>query len=198
MQINGCLLQIIYQNLHIPMTSSWIQYDMYMDDNCTFAVPEGKFVKLKISSFFLERFWFPEIILWARIIFVFKWSSPLGLIFILQMRNIWEALCSMQFSRLSSSVSILIVKFSYKTLMGWVQTRALSQSVGCILFSRQRKETSLWSLTNDNRLLWSHVITRNETEFKNHFHRHIKRWVPNLTFNLCPNFIRYVIVLMSW
>ena len=187
---------------------------------CTWmiTVPEGKFVKLKISSFFLERFWFPEIILWARIFFVFKWSSPLGSIFILQMRNIWEALGSMQFSKLSANASCVIVKFSHKPVMGWVQARAWSQSVGCILFSRERKETSLWSLTNENRLLWSHVITRNETEFKNRVHHQIKRWAPNLTFNLCLNFIaylqkvvnisarknclkknvRYVIVLMSW
>ena len=110
----GTLFSPLYPQTYPPsMTCTWM-----------ITVPKGKFVKLKISSFFLERFWFPEIILWARIFFVFKWSSPLGSIFIFQMRNIWEVLGSMQFSRLSASVSCLIVKFTYKPVTGWVWARA--------------------------------------------------------------------------
>ena len=64
----GRLLSPLYPKIYPPnMTCTWM-----------IKVPTGKFVKLRISSFFLERFWFPEMILWARIFFVFKWSSPLG------------------------------------------------------------------------------------------------------------------------
>ena len=203
----GRLFSPLYPKIHPPnMTCAWM-----------ITVSEWKICETENIILFSRTF----LISWNHFVgsnlLCFQMVVTFGFDFTLQMRNIWEALGSMQFSRLSANVSWVIVKFSYKPVKGWVQARAQSQSVGCIFFSRKRKETSLWSLTNENRLLWSRVITRNETEFKNHVHRQIKRWAPNLTFNLCRNFIgyqqkvvnisarknclkknvRYVIVLMS-